>query len=67
MARALPAMQFIAMGLVSALIEMPVIIASVCAAMLSARLVRERLALWLDAAGGAVLVPLGAAIAAQRR
>ena len=59
--------QFVAMGLVSASIEMPVLAAYVLATTASARFMRERVALWLDAAGGAVLVALGAALATQRR
>ncbi|MBJ3776371.1 LysE family translocator [Acuticoccus mangrovi] len=60
-------MQMVVLGVVSVLLEAPILIAYALAASLSARLMRQRLVTLLEAIGGGVLVGLGAALAASSR
>ena len=61
------ALQFLVMGVVSAMIELPVLIAYTVLSAGSVRFVRERVVLWLEATAGGMLMALGAALAVSRR
>lgn len=61
------ALQMLAMGLISATLELPILVVYGAASAFSARLMRERLITWIEGIGGGVLIGLGAALAVSKR
>ncbi|MEO1090758.1 MAG: LysE family translocator [Pseudomonadota bacterium] len=61
------ALQLVVLGLVSVLLELPVLVFYGIASALSARLMRARVIEWIEAVGGGVLVALGGALATSQR
>tara|TARA_R110002124_G_scaffold270730_2_gene439395 strand:+ start:625 stop:1296 length:672 start_codon:yes stop_codon:yes gene_type:complete len=60
--------QLVILGVVSVLLELPILVFYGFASALSARLMKERLIEWIEAVGGGILIALGGALAsAQRR
>ena len=60
--------QLVILGVVSVLLELPILVFYGFASALSARLMKERLSEWIEAVGGGILIALGGALAsAQRR
>lgn len=60
------ALQFSIMAVVSASLEMPVLMVYTLISAASARFLRDRVMLWFEGAAGAILVLIGAAIALTR-
>ena len=60
------AAQLIALGVVSVLLELPVLVFYGFASALSARLMKERVIEWIEALGGGILIALGGALAASQ-
>jgi len=58
--------QFVMLGVVSVLLELPVLVFYGFASALSARLMKERVIEWIEAVGGGVLIALGGALAASQ-
>lgn len=61
------ALQMMVLGVVSVLIELPILVAYGSASALSARVMRERLIEWIEGIGGGILVGLGGALATSQR
>lgn len=61
------AMQFVVLGVLSVLIELPIMIFFGVASAASARLLKERAVEWIEAIGGGILVVFGGALAASNR
>jgi len=61
------ALQMIVLGVVSVLLELPILVAYGVASALSAKLMRERLIEWIEGIGGGILVGLGGALATSQR
>lgn len=61
------ALQMVVLGVVSVLLELPILVAYGAASAFSACLMRERLIEWIEGIGGGVLVGLGGALAASQR
>lgn len=61
------AIQFVILGVMSVLIELPVMLFFGLASAASARLLKERAIEWIEAIGGGVLVALGGALATSSR
>ncbi|MEM9221836.1 MAG: LysE family translocator [Pseudomonadota bacterium] len=59
------ALQFALMAIVSAVIELPILMAYAALSALSARVVRRQLAQWFEAVAGGVLIAIGTALAAS--
>lgn len=60
-------MQLVVLGVVSVLVELPILVAYALLAAASTRFIRARLILWIEGIAGGILVGLGAALAAARR
>lgn len=60
-------LQMVILGVISVLLEVPILVIYAFAAAFSARVMRERLVEWIEAVGGAILIALGAALAVSRR
>ncbi len=60
------AAQLVILGVVSVLLELPVLIFYGFASVLSARLMKERVIEWIEAVGGGILIALGGALAASQ-
>ncbi|WP_108658875.1 LysE family translocator [Acuticoccus kandeliae] len=60
------ATQLAVLGVVSILVELPVLLAYLLLATVSWRWMRHRAILWLEGIGGGILIGLGAALAASR-
>ena len=61
------AAQMAVLGVVSVLLELPILLVYGAASAVSARLMTERTIEWIEALGGGVLVALGGALASSRR
>ena len=61
------ALQMVVLGIVSVLLELPILVAYGAASALSARVMRERLIEWIEGIGGGILVGLGGALATSQR
>lgn len=61
------AMQLVLLGVVSVLVELPILVAYALLAAASTRFIRARVILWIEGVAGGILVGLGAALAAARR
>ncbi len=61
------ALQLMVLGVVSVLLELPVLVFYGLASALSARLMRDRVIEWIEAVGGGILVALGGALATSQR
>ncbi len=61
------AVQMVILGVVSVLLELPILVFYGLASALSARMMRERIIEWIEAAGGAILIGLGGALASSGR
>ena len=61
------AIQLVVLGVVSVLLELPILVAYGAASALSARVMRERVIEWIEAIGGGILVALGGALATSQR
>lgn len=62
------ATQLVILGVVSVLLELPILVFYSFASALSARLMKERVIEWIEAVGGGILIALGGALAsAQHR
>ncbi len=60
-------LQMAVLGVVSVLLELPILVVYAAASAFSARVMRERLIEWIEAIGGGILVALGGALAASQR
>lgn len=60
------ATQLVILGVVSVLLELPVLVFYGFASALSARLMKERIIEWIEAVGGGILIALGGALAASQ-
>jgi len=58
--------QLVMLGVVSVLLELPVLVFYGFASALSARLMKERVIEWIEAVGGGVLIALGGVLAASQ-
>ena len=61
------ALQMTVLGVVSVLLELPILVVYGAASAASARVMRERVIEWIEAVGGGILVGLGGALAASGR
>lgn len=61
------ALQLVVLGVVSVLLELPILFFYSFASAISARLMRERVIEWIEAVGGGILVALGGALATTQR
>ena len=55
------------LGVVSVLLELPILVFYGLASALSARIMKERLIEWIEAIGGGILIGLGGALASSQR
>lgn len=60
------ALQLVILGVVSVLLELPILLFYAFASAFSARLMRERVIEWIEAAGGGFLIALGGALATSQ-
>ncbi len=60
------ATQLVILGVVSVLLELPILVFYGYASALSARLMKERVVEWIEAAGGGILIALGGALATSQ-
>ncbi len=60
------AAQLIILGIVSVLLELPILVFYGFASALSARLMKERVIEWIEAVGGGILITLGGALATSQ-
>ncbi len=60
------ATQLVILGVVSVLLELPILIFYGFASALSARLMKERVIEWIEAVGGGILIALGGALASSQ-
>ena len=60
-------LQLVVLGVVSVLIELPVLLFYAAAFTLSARIMKDRVITWIEAIGGGILVVLGVALARTSR
>ena len=58
--------QLVILGVVSVLLELPILVFYGFASALSARLMKERVIEWIEAVGGGILIALGGALAASQ-
>ncbi|MEM7667470.1 MAG: LysE family translocator [Pseudomonadota bacterium] len=61
------ALQMVILGVVSVLLELPILVFYSLASALSARMMRERIIEWIEAVGGGILIGLGGALASSGR
>jgi len=61
------ALQLVVLGVVSVLLELPILVVYGAASAFSARVMRERVIEWIEAAGGSILVALGGVLATSQR
>ena len=61
------AIQMIALGAISVLLELPILVFYALASAYSARIMRKRVVDWIEATGGFILVCLGGALATSAR
>ncbi len=61
------AFQLVVFGLVSVLLELPILVFYGFASALSARVMREKVIEWIEAVGGGILIALGGALASSQR
>lgn len=61
------ALQMLAFGLVSVVLELPILVAYGAASAVSARVMRERVIEWIEGIGGGILIGLGGALATSQR
>ena len=61
------AFQLVVFGLVSVLLELPILVFYGLASALSARVMREKVIEWIEAVGGGILIALGGALASSQR
>ena len=61
------AMQMVVLGVVSVLLELPILVVYGAASAFSAHLMRERLIEWIEGIGGGILIGLGGALAASQK
>ena len=61
------AFQMLVLGVVSVLLELPILVFYGLASALSARIMKERLIEWIEAIGGGILIGLGGALASSQR
>ncbi len=61
------ALQLVVLGVVSVLLELPILVFYGLASALSARLMRDRVIEWIEAVGGGILVALSGALATSQR
>ena len=61
------AVQMVVLGVVSVLLELPILVVYGAASAFSAHLMRERLIEWIEGIGGGILIGLGGALAASQR
>ena len=55
------------LGVLSVLIELPILVVYGAASAYSARMMRKRIIEWIEAVGGAILIALGSALASSQR
>lgn len=60
-------LQMAVLGVVSILLELPILVVYGAASAYSARMMRERIIEWIEAVGGGVLIALGGALASSQR
>jgi len=60
------ATQLVILGIVSVLLELPILVFYGFASALSARLMKERVIEWIEAVGGGILIALGGALASSQ-
>ncbi len=60
-------LHFVVLGVVSVLLELPVLVFYGLASAFSARLMRERVIEWIEAVGGSIRLVLGGALASSQR
>jgi len=60
------ATQLVILGVVSVLLELPILVFYGFASALSARLMKERVIEWIEAVGGGILIALGGALASSQ-
>ena len=60
------ATQLVVLGVVSVLLELPILVFYGYASVLSARLMKERVIVWIEAVGGGILIALGGALATSQ-
>jgi len=60
------AVQLVILGIVSVLLEPPILVFYGFASALSARLMKERVIEWIEAVGGGILIALGGALASSQ-
>ena len=61
------AFQLVVLGILSVLLELPILVFYGLASALCARVMRETVVEWIEAAGGGILVALGGALAISQR
>ena len=60
------ATQLVILGVVSVLLELPILVFYGFASALAARLMKERVIEWIEAVGGGILIALGGALATSQ-
>lgn len=61
------ALQLVILGVVSVLLELPILVFYGFASAFSARLMKKRVVEWIEAVGGGILIALGAALASSQQ